>query len=115
MRIYSKLACFIGGVLFGSVGIKLLSSKDAKKAYTHITAAGLRMKDSAMKTVATVQENAGDILASAKDINEKRAAKEAEEKAAAEKTMRKTKSRKNESSAAKGAVTAAPFFMEVFQ
>ena len=51
MRIYSKLACFIGGVLFGSVGIKLLSSKDAKKAYTHITAAGLRMKDSAMKTV----------------------------------------------------------------
>ena len=29
MRIYSKLACFIGGVLFGSVGIKLLSSKDA--------------------------------------------------------------------------------------
>ena len=84
MRIYSKLACFIGGALFGSVGIKLLSSKDAKKAYTHITAAGLRMKDSAMKTVATVQENAGDIQASAKDINEKRAAKEAEEKAAAE-------------------------------
>ena len=34
MRIYSKLACFIGGALFGSVGIKLLSSKDAKKAYT---------------------------------------------------------------------------------
>ena len=84
MRFYSKLACFIGGVLFGSVGIKLLSSKDAKKAYTHITAAGLRMKDSAMKTVTSVQENAGDILASAKDINEKRAAKEAEEKAAAE-------------------------------
>lgn len=84
MRMYSKLACFIGGVLFGSVGIKLLSSKDAKKAYTHMTAAGLRMKDSAMKTVTSVQENAGDILAAAKDINEKRAAKEAEEKAAAE-------------------------------
>ena len=31
MRVYSKLACFVGGVLFGSVGIKLLSSKDAKK------------------------------------------------------------------------------------
>ena len=83
MRIYSKLASFIGGVLFGSVGIKLLSSKDAKKAYTHITAAGLRMKNSAMKTVATVQENAGDILASAKELNEERAAKEAEEAAAA--------------------------------
>lgn len=84
MLIYSKLACFIGGVLFGSVGIKLLSSKDAKKAYTHITAAGLRMKDSAMKTVTSVRENAGDILATAKDLNEERATKEAEEKAVAE-------------------------------
>ena len=31
MRIYSKLACFIGGVLFGSVGIKLLNEKRAAK------------------------------------------------------------------------------------
>ena len=61
MRIYSKLACFVGGVLFGSVGVKLLSSKDAKKVYTHITAAGLRVKDSVMQTVTTVQENTGDI------------------------------------------------------
>ena len=83
MRIYSKLACFIGGVLFGSVGIKLLSSKDAKKAYVHVTAAGLRMKDSVMETVTTVQENAADILASAKDMNEARAALEAEETTAA--------------------------------
>ena len=83
MRIYSKLACFVGGVLFGSVGVKLLSSKDAKKVYTHITA-GLRVKDSVMQTVTTVQENTGDILASAKDLNEERAAKEAEEKAAAQ-------------------------------
>ena len=83
MRIYSKLASFIGGVLFGSVGIKLLSSKDAKKAYVHVTAAGLRMKDSVMETVTTVQENAADILASAKDMNEARAALEAEETTAA--------------------------------
>lgn len=73
-----KLACFVGGALFGSVGIKLLTSKDAKKAYTHVTAAGLRMKDAAMETVTTLQENAADILASAKDINEARAAKETE-------------------------------------
>lgn len=74
---YRNLALFVGGVLFGSVGIKLLSSKDAKKAYTHATAAGLRMKDSVMETVTCVQENANDILASAKDINEQRAAQEA--------------------------------------
>lgn len=33
MSVYTKLACFAGGALFGSFGIKLLSSKDAKKAY----------------------------------------------------------------------------------
>ena len=83
MGVYSKLACFVGGALFGSVGIKLLSSKDAKNAYVHATAAGLRMKDCLMETVTTVQENAADILASAKDLNDERAAKEAEETAAA--------------------------------
>ena len=83
MRVYTKLACFAGGALFGSFGVKLLSSKDAKKAYVHVTAAGLRMKDSVMGTVTTVQENAADILASAKELNEDRAAKEAEEAAAA--------------------------------
>ena len=32
-----NLAVFVGGVLFGSAGLKLLSSRDAKKAYTHAT------------------------------------------------------------------------------
>lgn len=76
MNGYRKLALFVGGVLFGSAGIKLLSSKDAKKAYTHTTAAVLRMRESVMRTVTTAQENAADILASAKEINERRAAQE---------------------------------------
>ena len=83
MSVYSKLACFVGGTLFGSFGIKLLSSKDAKKVYVHATAAGLRIKDSVMETVTNVQENAADVLASAKELNEERAAKEAEESEAA--------------------------------
>lgn len=82
MSVYSKLACFVGGALFGSVGIKLLSSKDAKNAYVHAAAAGLRMKDCVMETVTTVQENAAGILSSARDLNDERAAKEAEETAA---------------------------------
>ena len=82
MSVYSKLACFVGGALFGSVGIKLLSSKDAKNAYVHAAAAGLRMKDCVMETVTTVQENAADILSSARDLNDERAAKVAEETAA---------------------------------
>ena len=57
-------------------GIKLRASKDAKKVYTHAAAAALRMKDSVMGTVTSVQENAADILASAQDINEARAAQE---------------------------------------
>jgi hypothetical protein len=77
MGSYKHLALFVGGVLFGSAGFKVLSSKDAKKAYTHATAAALRVKDSVMETVTSVQENAADILASAKDINEQRAAQEA--------------------------------------
>lgn len=73
---YKKLALFFGGVLFGSAGVKLLSSKDAKKVYTHTTAAVLRAKESVMSTVTSVQENAADVLASAKEINEQRAVKE---------------------------------------
>ena len=76
-----NLGIFAGGVLFGTAGIKLLSSKDAKKVYTGCTAAVLRAKDCVMQTAETVQENAEDILAEAKQINERRAA---ENEAAAE-------------------------------
>ena len=71
-------------------GRKLLSSKDAKKFYTNCTAAVLRAKDSLMKTATTVQENAGDILAEAQQINEERAAKEAAEAEIVEETEENT-------------------------
>ena len=67
-----KLGIFAAGLLFGTAGVKILSSKDAKKVYTHTTAAVLRAKESVMKTVTDVTENAGDILADAKEINEQR-------------------------------------------
>ena len=50
-----KTGLFAAGVLFGTAGIKLLSSKDAKKVYTGCTAAVLRMKDCIMKIAANVQ------------------------------------------------------------
>ena len=68
-----KTGFFAAGVLFGTAGIKALSSKDAKKVYTNCTAAALRAKDCVMKTVSTVQENAEDIYEGAKQINEERA------------------------------------------
>lgn len=71
-----KTGIFAAGVLFGTAGIKLLSSKDAKKVYTNCTAAVLRAKDCIMKTATTIQENAEDIYADAVTINEERAAAE---------------------------------------
>lgn len=68
-----KLAMFAAGVLFGTAGIKVLGSKDAKNVYAHTTAAVLRAKDSVMQTVTTVRENAGDVYARAQAINQRRA------------------------------------------
>lgn len=75
----NKLGAFALGTLFGTAGIKALSSKDAKNVYVHTTAAALRAKESVMTTVTKVRENAEDILAMAKDINDARAKKESEE------------------------------------
>ena len=69
---WKKLCTFAGGVLFGTAGVAILSSKDAKTVYTHCTAAVLRGKDSVMKTAATIKENCGDIHEDAVDINENR-------------------------------------------
>ena len=71
-----KVGLFVAGLAFGTAGIKILTSKDAKKVYTGCTAAVLRAKDTVVKTATTVQENAGDIYADAQQINEDRKAAE---------------------------------------
>ena len=76
MKDWKHPGLFAAGVLFGTAGIKALSSKDAKKLYTNCTAAVLRAKDCVMKTVSKVQENAEDIYAEAQQINEDRKAQE---------------------------------------
>ena len=68
-----KTGLFAAGVLFGTAGIKVLASDDAKKLYANCTAAVLRAKETVMNTVTTVQENAEDIYEGAKQINEERA------------------------------------------
>lgn len=75
----AKTGIFAAGVLFGTAGIKVLSSKDAKKLYTNCTAAVLRAKECVMKTATTIQENAEDIYAEAQQINEDRAAQASQE------------------------------------
>lgn len=75
MGILKAAGWFVGGVLTGSAGFKILGSDDAKKAYTHATAAALRCKDCTMDTATVLKVNADDILAGAKKINEERALK----------------------------------------
>jgi len=75
---WKGIGLFALGTLFGLEGIKLLTSKDAKKVYTHCTAGVLRAKDSVVTQVTTLQENCADIYAEAKAINEERAKKEKE-------------------------------------
>ena len=96
---YKKGGIFAAGVLFGTAGIKALSSKDAKNVYTKVTAAVLRAKDCVLDVVSNIQENAQDIYAGAQQINDDLAAAneaaedegqdEAEETAEAEKTRQK--------------------------
>ena len=96
---YKKGGIFAAGVLFGTAGIKALSSKDAKNVYTKITAAVLRAKDCVLDVVSNIQENAQDIYAGAQQINDDRAAAEeaadaegqdeAEETAEAEKDVKR--------------------------
>ena len=76
MTTTGKIALFLGGTLFGSAGLKILGSRDAKKVYTHVTAAVLRGREQVMRDVETVQESCSDILADAKALNEARAARQ---------------------------------------
>ncbi len=69
---WGKVGLLVGGAVLGSYGTRILGSRDAKKIYTQCTAAALRMKDEVVKDFTTLKENAEDIAAEAKDINEKR-------------------------------------------
>ncbi len=71
------ISIFAAGVLFGTAGIKVLSSKDARKVYTNCTAAALRAKECVLDTATKIQETAEDIYAEAQEINVKRAEEEA--------------------------------------
>ena len=78
-----KIALFVGGVVFGTAGLKILGSKDAKNVYSQSTAAVLRAKDCIMTTASNIRESGNDILESAREINAERAA-QAEAEAAEE-------------------------------
>lgn len=75
-KTWKNVGIFVGGALFGTAGVKLLGSKDARGFYTKTLAAGLRVKDCIMTATTKVQETAEDILAEAQEINAKRVEEE---------------------------------------
>lgn len=91
---WKKVGIFALGTLFGYEGIRLLSSKDAKKVYTNGTAAVLRAKDTVLTQVTTLQENCSDIYEDAKVINEERAEKAEKEAQDTEQGEKKTEEQK---------------------
>ena len=91
-----KTGIFAAGVAFGTAGIKILTSKDAKKLYTNCTAAVLRAKACVMKTASAIQENAEDIYAEAQQINEDRAAAEEVVEDTADEAAEETEERSEE-------------------
>lgn len=86
---------FALGTLFGLEGIKLLSSREAKKVYAHCTAGVLRAKDNVIDQVTVLQENCSDIYEEAKAINaEKKENYDFEEVKESEKETKKRPGRK---------------------
>ena len=63
-----KSSVFAGGVLFGSLGLKLLASKDAKHVYAKAVATSYKLKDGIDAAVSTVKQHADDVLEEAKDL-----------------------------------------------
>lgn len=76
-----ELGLFLGGLLMGTAGLRILTSSDARKVYVQGTAAALRGKEEVMTTATALRENCEDIYAEAVEVNEKRATKKAAEAA----------------------------------
>jgi len=72
------LPCVLTGFLAGTLGVHVLSSREAKVVYSHVTAAVLHGKDDAIARAQVIQENCQDIYARAVEINEKAAKVEEE-------------------------------------
>lgn len=71
----NHFAKYAAGFLVGCVGMPVLKSGVAKKAYTYLTAGAFIARDSIMETVEKTQACALDIAEDAKEITEKYYAK----------------------------------------
>lgn len=68
LKINKKGSLFIGGTLFGSIGLKILSSKEAKNIYAHTLAKSFKVKDEIDSSFSSFKQNVDDVYENAKDI-----------------------------------------------
>ncbi|MGX7107960.1 DUF6110 family protein [Facklamia miroungae] len=59
---------FLGGALFGSLGLKLLTSRKAKEKYAEVIAKSYQLKDELDASVSTIKQHTDDVLADAQEI-----------------------------------------------
>lgn len=67
-KVGKKGSLFMGGLLFGTAGLRLLSSKEAKNIYAHTLAKSFKIKDEIDASVSTIKQHADDVYENAKDI-----------------------------------------------
>jgi len=73
MELFGKTGMFVCGVLFGTAGLKILATEEARKVYVPLTAAVLRARDYTTAEATRVKVAAEDILAEAAKVNEDKA------------------------------------------
>ena len=59
---------FLGGVAFGTIGLKLLASKEAKTGYATVLAKAYKAKDSIDEMISSIKQHADDVTAEAKEL-----------------------------------------------
>ena len=57
-KVAKKSSLFLGGVAFGTLGLKILASKEAKKGYSKALAKAYKLKDELDASVSVVKQDA---------------------------------------------------------
>lgn len=70
-KVAKKSSLFLGGVAFGTLGLKVLASKEAKKGYSKALAKAYKLKDGLLDaSVSVVKQHGDDVLQDAKYLYE---------------------------------------------
>ena len=67
-KFVKKTSVFASGVVVGSLGLKVLASKDTKHVVAKAVAKSYKLKDGLDATVSQLKQHADDVLAEANDL-----------------------------------------------